>query len=127
MDQWDPARDNELRFSLDGDISPDPNDVTAKVGKMNRLQWMNYCVRPKVNKLFNPSEISEISINTYGPYHMVLRNQDLLLDQLKIKGHREKFGLKWLFTGFSQWTDRLREFTDGPFRKDTSRRSGFKR
>ena len=26
------------------------------------------------------------------------------------------FGLRWLFTGFGQWFDRVKSFTDGPFK-----------
>ena len=26
------------------------------------------------------------------------------------------FGLRWLFTGFGQWFDRVKAFTDGPFK-----------
>ena len=30
--------------------------------------------------------------------------------------HKKKFGLRWLFTGFSQWYDHVKAFTDGPFK-----------
>ena len=26
------------------------------------------------------------------------------------------FGLRWLFTGFSQWFEKVKAFTDGPFK-----------
>ena len=33
--------------------------------------------------------------------------------------HKELFGLRWLFTGFGQWFDRAKAFTDGPFKAGT--------
>ena len=35
------------------------------------------------------------------------------------KKHKELFGLRWLFTGFGQWFDRAKAFTDGPFKTGT--------
>merc|ERR1712131_243359 len=65
IDQWDPTKQqNKLQFE---DASE--NEYTL-VGKMNRLQWMNWCVRPEK--------------------------------------HKELFGLRWLFTGFGQWWDRMK-------------------
>jgi len=74
--KWDPAKmTNKLQFE------DAPENEYTLVGKMNRLQWMNWCVRPEK--------------------------------------HKELFGLRWLFTGFGQWFDRAKAFTDGPFKAGT--------
>jgi len=71
IEKWDPNKQtNKLYFQND--------DEYTLVGKMNRIQWMNWCVRPEK--------------------------------------HKEMFGLRWLFTGFSQWFDKVKAFTDGPFK-----------
>merc|ERR1712137_1408571 len=74
MGKWDPTKQqSKLQFE---DASE--NEYTL-VGKMNRLQWMNWCVRPEK--------------------------------------HKELFGLRWLFTWVGQWWDRMKAFTDGPFKE----------
>jgi len=45
IDEWDPTKQqNKLQFEGASE------NQTALVGKMNRLQWMNWCVRPEKHK-----------------------------------------------------------------------------
>ena len=45
IDKWDPTKEqNKLQFE-----GASENEYTL-VGKMNRLQWMNWCVRPEVSR-----------------------------------------------------------------------------
>ena len=61
--KWDPAKmTNKLQFE---DASE--NEYTL-VGKMNRLQWMNWCVRPEVRLVWGLiSLFVTIRMTPYGP------------------------------------------------------------